>query len=516
MGHSSLHVRKGQDGAVTSSARLDALAAAAARLRTADDPTSALAVVAVATGAPAAVWLPGAQTVLAVDDDGRPLGVAGGGVRTPDRPESALGAGEQRVVDIGSATWSLVGLPGGGLLGVGAGLGEDGRSFLALLAELAAPQLRTDPAPDSLQRALLPQSLPFLPAIELAADYAPGHEGGSGDWYDAFELPDGKIGIAVGDTMGRGVRAAATMGQVRAALRAYAMEGHSPADVLRLLDAFVRTFDESAFTTCAYALYEPAARRLSAASAGHVPPLVVDPVHGARYLELDPGVPLGAGAMRSGFLVDHVLGLPVDATVLLFTDGLLAGRDDGLERVRVAAEATAAAGPDALVAALRPAAPEAPDDVALVAMRARSVSPAAADGSRALDVELPPSVHAARVARDRVLAALADWGHGGSDDAGGPGAFEAVDAVVLLTDELVTNAVVHAHSSLRLQLRGTPAFLRVAVTDESPRLPAPRNQEPLAEGGRGLRLVELLASRWGVDPLPLGKRIWFEVDLPRG
>jgi hypothetical protein len=74
---------------------------------------------------------------------------------------------------------------------------------------------------------------------------------------------------------------------------------------------------------------------------------------------------------------------------------------------------------------------------------------------------------------------------------------------------------VHAHSPLRLQLRGTGSFLRVAVTDESPRLPAPRNQEPLAEGGRGLRLVELLASRWGVEPLPLGKRIWFEVDLPR-
>ncbi|WP_130493315.1 ATP-binding SpoIIE family protein phosphatase [Motilibacter rhizosphaerae] len=493
---------------MTSETRLAALAAAATGLQRTASAAAALEVVARAAGADAAVVWPGsAGTVDAVSWEGA----------APERPAARVPFGEvEDWSDADGRRWRVAGLPGGGALALAGG--PDEPELLTALAALLEPALAVASASALVQRALLPEALPRLPSIELAAHYAAGSAGGGGDWYDAFELPDGRLGLAVGDTMGRGVGAAARMGQVRAALRAYALEGHPPAEVLRLLDAFVRTFDEAAFTTCAYVRYDPESRRLSAATAGHVPPLVLEADGTGAYLDLDPGVPLGAGTMRQGFSVDHVSGLAVDATVVLLTDGVLgAGVDDGLARVRAAAAGAAGGGAEAVATAVAAvAAPGAADDVALVAMRARSQSPTSEDGTRSLDVELPPSVHAARVARARVLAALADWGHGGSDDAGGPGAFEAVDAVVLLTDELVTNAVLHAQSALRLQLQGRRDVLRVSVTDESPRLPAPRHQEPMAEGGRGLRLVELLASRWGVDPLPLGKRIWFEVDLAAG
>nr|WP_231126550.1 SpoIIE family protein phosphatase [Motilibacter aurantiacus] len=388
----------------------------------------------------------------------------------------------------------------------------------------------------TLQRSLLPQTLPAVEGLEFVAHYVPGADGTEvgGDWFDAFELPGGRVGIAVGDTMGRGVAAAAVMGQVRAALRGYALEGHNPAEVLRRLDLVVQAFDELRLTTCVYAVYDPRTRWLSVASAGHLPPLVLEPGRPARFLDLDPGLPLGVGPGLSAQdepYREHVVALRPDATVLLYTDGLVERHDvvadEGMAALRDALDGQADRGPRelldlALEAAQRLSAPAGQDDVAVLAVRAAGEQPGTPGQRRALEVELSPSLHAARTARGRVLTALTEWGHGGSEDAGGPGGFEAVDAVVLLTDELVTNAVVHAHSPLLLELSATTEHVRVAVTDESPRLPAPRGQsqdsadalDAVSEGGRGLRLVELLASRWGVDRLPVGKRIWFEVDLP--
>ncbi|NHC13342.1 SpoIIE family protein phosphatase [Motilibacter deserti] len=405
----------------------------------------------------------------------------------------------------------------------------------ALAVDNAALYSAQREAAVTLQRSLLPQSLPAVEGLEFVAHYVPGADGTEvgGDWYDAFELPGGRVGIAVGDTMGRGVGAAAVMGQVRAALRGYALEGHIPAEVLRRLDLVVRAFDELRLTTCVYAVYDPRTRWLSVASAGHLPPLVLEPGRPARFLDLDPGLPLGVGAELStqdAPFREHVVALRPDATVLLYTDGLVERRDvvadEGMEALRSALDGVERSPREVLDLALgrtgQLEAPTGQDDVAVLAVRAVGGLPGMPGQRRALEVELSPSLHAARTARGRVLSALTEWGHGGSEDAGGPGGFEAVDAVVLLTDELVTNAVVHAHSPLLLELSATADHVRVAVTDESPRLPAPRGQsqdsadalDAVSEGGRGLRLVELLASRWGVDRLPVGKRIWFEVDLP--
>lgn len=421
----------------------------------------------------------------------------------------------------------------------GIAFGPDEAAWVAEACQTAAVVLdalaaRSDSADvaETLQRALLPRRLPELPAIEVAAHYAPARAGASGDWYDAFELPGGRLGFAVGDTMGRGVAAAAAMGQARAALRGFALEGHAPAEVLRRLDLVVRAFDDLQLTTCAYAVFDPLARRLTIASAGHLPPLLLDEAGVGGFLDVEVGVPLGAGGMRHGAYADFVITLLPAATVLLYTDGLL-DHEAGLEGVREAGRAAvAAAAGKGLEAVLQGVLGEggrsARDDVAMVAVRARAAAVPEPGSPQALEVELPASLHAARIARARVLAALTEWGHGGSDDAGaasGVGGFETVDSVVLLTDELVTNAVVHAQSPLRMQVRMAAGCVRVEVTDESPRLPAPRGQdgaagaaggdglEAVAEGGRGLRLVELLASRWGVDPLPVGKRIWFEVQI---
>ena len=396
----------------------------------------------------------------------------------------------------------------------------------AAFADAAAHRAVVEAA-DSLQRALLPQSLPVLPALEVAAHYAPSFAGAGGDWYDAFELPGGRLGFAVGDTMGRGVAATAAMGQARAALRGFALEGHGPAEVLRRLDLVVRAFDDLQLTTCAFAVYDPIGARLTVASAGHLPPLLLDAAGEGGYLDPEVGVPLGAGGMQHGSYCDLVLAMHPGATVVMFTDGLLRrGSGDDVEAalagvLRAAAGAVGGPVGDVLAAVLgvEPHAAHAVDDVAVVAVRAAATEPLPEGGSRTLEVELPASLQAARIARARVLGALTEWGHGGSDDAGGPGGFEVVDAVVLLTDELVTNAVVHAQSPLRMRLTLREGSVRVEVTDESPRLPSPRGQDisegldAVAEGGRGLRLVELIASRWGVEPLSVGKRIWFEVEL---
>ncbi|WP_147431993.1 ATP-binding SpoIIE family protein phosphatase [Motilibacter peucedani] len=485
---------------------------------------------------------PAEQQALEAFLDGFPVSLAAAGtpvVPAPDALTVPLGA-------LGSSFGSVtVCDPGRPLPPAVVELVEEVARHAAVALHHAAGIAASRSVAESLQRALLPGSLPELPGVEVAAHYAPGGSGARGDWYDAFELPGGRLGFAVGDTMGRGVAAAAAMGQARAALRGFALEGHGPAELLRRLDGVVSAFDEPSLTTCVYAVYDPVARRMTAACAGHLPPLLVDG-DGGGYLDVEVGVPLGAGGMRPGAYADTVVTVHPGTTVLLFTDGLLrhfggaAGADgrtggqadglvEGAEGARAAVLRAAGGAVDRPVAELVervlrevPGGADAPDDVALVALRAAVAEPVDPAGARSLEIELPASLQAARIARARVLAALTGWGHGGSDDAGGPGGFEAVDAVVLLTDELVTNAVVHAQSPLRLQVRATGTYLRVSVTDESPRLPSPRGNgveegsQPLdavPEGGRGLRLVDLLASRWGVEPLPVGKRIWFEVEL---
>jgi PAS domain S-box-containing protein len=190
---------------------------------------------------------------------------------------------------------------------------------------------------ETLQRALLPPTLPDIPGHELAARYLPGRAGDhvGGDWYDAFTLPDGRYGIAIGDIGGRGITAAALMGQVRNGLRAYALKARGPAEALADLRAMDEHLAELVFATLTYVVYDPRTGTGTLASAGHLPTLVLDGSGGARYTDAPRCPPLGAGADAP--CRDHPFELEPGGAFVLYTDGLVESRtrslDDGLERL---------------------------------------------------------------------------------------------------------------------------------------------------------------------------------------
>ena len=194
----------------------------------------------------------------------------------------------------------------------------------------------------TLQRSLLPAELPTVPRLTVAARYLPGTAGteAGGDFYDVIPLPGGGVGLAIGDVMGRGIAAAAVMGQLRAALRAYALEEHRPAALLSRLHAVVQALGTGTLTTCTYAVYDPDSQELQVATAGHLPPLLSGPEQLTRYLELDPGLPLG---VDSATFAETALRLQPQTTLVLCTDGLVERRDlplgEGMDRLAAAVDA---------------------------------------------------------------------------------------------------------------------------------------------------------------------------------
>jgi PAS domain S-box-containing protein len=194
---------------------------------------------------------------------------------------------------------------------------------------------------DTLQRALLPAALPDIPRHELAVRYLPGEQGdvAGGDWYDAFPLPEGRYGLVIGDIVGHGIAAAATMGRLRNALRAYAVYAAGPAEVLDRLHGMAEAFGDVPFATLLYLVLDPAREEARYASAGHLLPLIAGAGAEPRYLAGRPGPPIGAPPPASW--PEHRVAWPRDALLVLFTDGLVEGPDrpvnDGLaELARVA------------------------------------------------------------------------------------------------------------------------------------------------------------------------------------
>ena len=350
----------------------------------------------------------------------------------------------------------------------------------------------------TLQRSLLPRTLPAGPGFRAAARYLPGARGTQvgGDWYDVIELGD-RLVLVVGDVMGRGVKAAAVMGQLQATVRAYALEGFGPARILAGLDRVALTIEDLDFTTCVVASLHLPTRELCLATAGHLPPVLVSPGSPARLLDLDPGLPLGVGG---GEFVEQSMVLEEGALVLLYTDGLVETREapieHGLDRLVGVLGAAVTSADEACERVLRELGRDgdADDDTAVLALLV---------GQRSdLEVQLPGELSSAGAARHAVRDLLA----AGQLDS---------DVAQLLVTELVANAVRHAGPGpvgVRAVVRGP--VLRVEVEDVSERLPAEMSTPPWQqESGRGLLLVEVLADRWGVEPLPSGKRVWFEVVL---
>jgi PAS domain S-box-containing protein len=198
---------------------------------------------------------------------------------------------------------------------------------------------------DTLQRALLPAALPDIPGHELVVRYVPGQQGdvAGGDWYDAFRLPEGRYGLVIGDIVGHGIPAAATMGRIRNALRAYALYAAAPAEALNRLHGMSEAFGDVAFATLLYLVLDPAREEARYASAGHLAPVVARPGAEPHYLPGRPGPPIGAPPPASW--PEHRVSWPRGALLVLFTDGLVEGRDrpvnDGLAALARLAGGTA-------------------------------------------------------------------------------------------------------------------------------------------------------------------------------
>jgi serine phosphatase RsbU (regulator of sigma subunit) len=229
----------------------------------------------------------------------------------------------------------------------------------------------------TLQQSLLPQALPDVSGIELAARYQAGVEGVEigGDWYDVIEVDDGRLLLVVGDVSGRGVDAATTMARIRYSIRAYAAQGDSPPVILdkvsRLID--IRRDDHFATVLCAW--LDVAAGTASIANAGHPPPLLLDG-SGARFLDTDVDAPLGV-PVRTTYR-SATVDLPRAGTVLLYTDGLFERRgetvDVGHERLRMRAEQVAAGELEVTVTSLLAAMSDGAggDDTAILGVRWRT------------------------------------------------------------------------------------------------------------------------------------------------
>jgi serine phosphatase RsbU (regulator of sigma subunit)/anti-sigma regulatory factor (Ser/Thr protein kinase) len=185
---------------------------------------------------------------------------------------------------------------------------------------------------DALQRSLVPERLPNVPGLGMAARYRPAvrHGGIGGDWYDAFAIPRGGVALVVGDVMGHGIGAAAMMAQIRTAVRAYALDGHSPPGVVDRLNRLALTLGSHTMTTLVYALLDLDNERLCVVSAGHVPPLLRRPDGATTTLDVEGDVPLGVSAVTRYH--QHEFELPAGSTLVLVTDGAVEVRGEGLEQ----------------------------------------------------------------------------------------------------------------------------------------------------------------------------------------
>ncbi|MDP9443203.1 MAG: serine/threonine-protein phosphatase [Actinomycetota bacterium] len=328
-----------------------------------------------------------------------------------------------------------------------------------------------------------------------------------GDWYDVLELADGSVAVALGDVMGKGVPAAIVMGQVRSALRAYALLDPSPGLVLGRLDVLVSSLAEpEQIVTVAYGLVDRDRRSLTLALAGHPPPLRVPSAGPPVVTAPVVGPPLGLGG---GPWPHTTIDLTDEATVLLYSDGLVESRstpfaagltglcehiDEVESRRRNPRELCVRLG--ALVSTRH-----ADDDVTMLALTST-----ASRRLRTAVEDLPADTSASPLARRFLRRRLADWGVDG----------DVVDTAQLCLSELVTNAIIHSGTPPRVTMRLDDERLLVLVQDHGSRgvVHPATHREPDVISGRGLALVEALTTAWSAERSADGTTVWFELDLP--
>ncbi|MEB3960789.1 SpoIIE family protein phosphatase [Streptomyces kunmingensis] len=365
---------------------------------------------------------------------------------------------------------------------------------------------------------------PGVDGLTTAARYLPTGGGlmVGGDWFDCITLPNGRLGLVIGDVQGHDMHAAGLMSQLRTAIHAYAAEGHGPDAVLSRASHFLAALDEDRFATCIYLEADAATGTLRIARAGHPHPVLRLPDGTCLLKHLSGGLPLGLDLEEDNYPV-NVLTLRENEILMLCTDGLIesGGHDmySGWLRVRNALSPGTPEDLDAIAERLLSAvvAPETPqeqdqpasiteDDIALLLLR-RDPSPAhSGPPNRHLRLTLEQDqAQALRDARTEFQGLLHDWARP-----------EQVDTAVLLASELLGNVLVHTEHSAVLQadISGEPGRrrLRVEVTDRSDDVPHRRAPGELSSSGRGLVLLDLLAHQWNVRPEPEGKTVWFALD----
>ena len=362
----------------------------------------------------------------------------------------------------------------------------------------------------TLQRSLLPQKLEQPDDIRVAATYQPGGADAAvgGDWYDVITLGGGRTALVIGDVMGRGMRAAAVMGQLRTAVRAYARLDLPPHEVLQLLDGLASEIDATLIATCVYAVYDPSEQEITYSSAGHLPMMIREADGSVTRPEEPCGPPLGTG----GYLhTSGTLAFGTGATGVLYTDGLVERRgqdiDEGLDAL--ARTLSGANGmPDVICSRLLRAmgvTPDHDDDVAALVFQLPDQDSDAAELFRGAALDLLGGAEAVSSARAFTTGVLSSWRLGE----------ELLDLGVLAVSELVSNSFTHGHPPMRLRLRRTDRRLTVEVTDADDHLPRRRRAEPADESGRGIAIIATIASSWGTRRTPDGgKAVWCDFVLP--
>ncbi|MFD8545401.1 SpoIIE family protein phosphatase [Streptomyces sp. NPDC059649] len=391
--------------------------------------------------------------------------------------------------------------------------GPEERSLLTATAGLVGQALVRAHALDAghelatmLQRSLLPRTLPSLAGADTAVRYLPATMGleVGGDWYDVIPLSDGHVALVIGDVEGHSAGAATIMGQMRTAIRAYAVEGHPPDVVIAHANRLLLGMETDLFATCAYVDLDMEEGIAWFVRAGHLPPVLRHPDGRTEELTIVGGPPLGVAAEGEFPLTE--VGLTPGTLLVLLTDGLAESAslplEDGMRRVCEVLAAADPADTGRVADELLGSAKRRDDDVAVLVLRY--------DGMRVRPTRahwavwrLPDAVMHARRFTGRTLRT---WG-----------VTEELDVALLVVSELVTNAIAHTQGEVRLDLTLAADRLRIAVNDASPRAPVkPASVDWEATGGRGLLLVEAMSVSWGSVPLSGGKQVWSEIGLQPG
>ncbi|MGW0833179.1 SpoIIE family protein phosphatase [Streptomyces prunicolor] len=362
----------------------------------------------------------------------------------------------------------------------------------------------------ALQRSLLPRKLPRTAALEASSRYLPAARAGvGGDWFDVIPLSGMRVAMVVGDVVGHGIQASATMGRLRTAVRTLADIDLAPDELLTHLDDLVVRLSAEAGgegspgevgATCLYAVYDPVSRRCTLARAGHPPPVMIRPGGPPEPVDLPAGPPLGLGGLP---FESAEFELPEGTVLALYTDGLIENRDRDLDvSQRLLFDALYAPSDsldetcDRILHAVLPPGGAA-DDVALLLARTQGLP---AEQVSTWDIPADPALVAP--IRKQVVEQLDSWNMS-----------EAGFTAELVVSELVTNAIRYGAHPIRLRLIHDATTLICEVSDTNHTAPHLRRAKTWDEGGRGLLLVAQLTQRWGSRHTADGKTIWAELSL---